>query len=704
MEPKSISMNFASRELSLQTGKLARFASGSSYISFGDIHILVTATISEKAREGCDFLPLSVDYQDKYYASGKIKGSRFLKREGGRPTDDAILTARLIDRPLRPMLPKGMRNDVQIIVTVLSTDQSMNPGPIALTAASMALMLSGAPFEQFVSAVRIGRKNDELILMPSYEECKNGDLDLVVAGTFDAITMVECFANEISDEEILKALEFAHEHIKKLCKLQEDFYKQFKVKKIEYIEHTINEKVLNKVQKLLEEEMIEVLYNKGKKEFLDALNQLNKKITEEFAVEIEASETTEADIAEAVYSGLKKYMRKNVLAEKRRLDGRKVDEVRKVNCEVSLLPRTHGSGLFNRGVTQILSIVTLGGPSSVQIEDSMDKDEEVRFWHHYTFMPFATGEVKQLKGAGRREIGHGKLGEKALMGVLPKEADFPYVIAVVSETLSCNGSSSMGSVCAATLALMDAGVPIKKPVTGIAMGLIMDEETGKYQILSDIQAQEDFLGDMDFKVCGTENGITALQMDIKIKGLKISLLKEALIQAYEGRKYIWDNMEKAISSPRKELSKYAPSLRFLQIDENDIKVVIGKGGETIQKITKECGVEIDIQQSGQVTITAPDTESGNKAYEIIKNLTYKPKVGDVFDGKVVKIMDFGAFVELVPGKEGLVHISEFSTQRVNRVEDFVKVGQRIKVKLMAIDAQGRYSLSHKATLVVPIKS
>ncbi len=697
MEAKSISIPFAGRNLVFETGKLATLAPGSVMVKFGDIHLLVTAVVSEKARDGVDFLPLTVDFQEKFYASGKIKGSRFLKREGGRPSDDQVLISRLIDRPIRPMLPKEMRNDIQVLATVFSTDKSMNTGPFALTAASLALNLSGAPMETVISSVRVGQDSEgNFILMPTYQQIENGQLDLVVAGTEDAITMVEAKANEISDDKILQALDFAHTHIKALCQLQTKFLSQFDIKKIVIEKKILNEDLVSKVKGIVTDEMIKKLYYKSKKEFAYELKKLTEQVVENFTTEIEQNSSIKADIEEAVYKTLKKHMRSNILTEGVRLDGRKIEDVRLVSAEVSVLPRTHGSAVFNRGETQIMGVVTLGGPSSIQIDDSMDTigDKEIRFWHHYTFLPFSIGETGQMRSAGRREIGHGKLGEKAIESMLPAKENFPYTIAVVSETLSCNGSSSMGSICAASLALMDAGVPIKAPVTGIAMGLIMDEETGQYKILSDIQAQEDFLGDMDFKVAGTSKGITALQMDIKVKGLKLSLLKEALSQSNAGRQYIWNEMSKALATPREKINQYAPLIASMQIDTDDIRLVIGKGGETIQGITKECGVEINIDDDGVITITAPDGKSGNKAAKMIKNIVYKPQVGDTFEGKVVRIADFGAFVEFLPGKDGLVHVSELANDFVKNVEDVVKMGQIIAVKIIGIDDMGRYKLSH----------
>lgn len=693
MEPIKVSTDFAARNFSFETGSLSRLANGSILAKFGDIYVLVNVTISEKPLD-TDFLPLTVDFQEKHYASGKIKGSRFIKRET-KPSDDSILTARLIDRPIRPMLPKGMRNDVQIVAMVLSTDQSMNAGPIAMTAASAAMLLTGAPFEQAVSAVRVGMKNNEFILMPTYQELEEGTLDLIVAGTIDAITMVECASKELSDETMIKALEFAHEHIKKLCQVQMELINKCEIPKFEYKEASLNENVFEKVKSMVSGEMIDGLYNKNKKEFHKALTALNEQITANFKEEIEKEEVKVVEIEEAVYKCLKKYMRAKILKDGIRLDGRGTEDVRPVNCEVGLLPRTHGSGLFNRGETQVLSIVTLGGPQDAETKDGMDLNEtQSNFWHYYSFMPFAVGEARPYRGIGRREVGHGKLAEKAIKAVLPEKENFPYVISIVSETLTCNGSSSMGAVCGSTLALMDAGVPIKKPVTAIAVGLIMEEETGNYRLLNDIQAQEDFLGDMDFKVAGTDAGITALQMDIKIKGLKLDLIRDALSKSKKGRDYIWGEMSKAISAPRSEINKNAPLIASMQIDQDDIRIVIGKGGETIQKISKECNVEMNIDDTGLLSITAKDRESGKKAADWVKSIVYKPQVGDVFDATVVKLMDFGAFVEYLPNKEGLVHVSELSEKFIKHPSEVVNVGDKLKVKIIKIDDMGRYNLSH----------
>lgn len=694
-EAKTVTYDLAGRILKIEAGDLQTQADGSVAVYLGDTVVLASATMAEKGNENADYFPLSVDYEENMYASGKIKGSRFVKREG-RPSDDAILTSRLIDRPIRPLFPKGMTNEVQIICPVLSADLEVNPGTTAIIAASTALLLSGAPFEGPVAAVRIGLVNGELIVNPTYKQCEEGKLNIVVAGTQDAITMVESESKEVSEEDLIKALELAHKHIKEICKLQEKFAAQFDIKKREGTTVKPTEDEEKAVDAVIKDSMTDIKA-KSKKEFKEKLHELENKLLEKYADKIEAEEMSEAKLKEILLGRVEKKMRKNILEKEERIDGRKLDEIRPIECKVGIIPRTHGSGLFKRGETHILTLVTLGGPGAAQIMESMDIDMTKRYIHHYEFPPYAVGDIKMLRGPSRREIGHGDLAERALLPVLPNKEEFAYTMWVVSEVLSCNGSSSMGSVCSSTLSLMDAGVPIKKPVAGIAMGLVTDYKGG-YKILSDIQGLEDFAGDMDFKVTGTRDGITAMQMDIKVKGLSTDLMREALQRAKEGRIFILDEMQKVIPEPRKELSKYAPLITTLTIDQDQIKVVIGKGGETIQKITAECEVEIDIEQTGLVTITAPDQERGDKAIKWIEKLTYIPKVGDVFDGTVTRVMDFGAFVEITPGKEGLVHISQLANERVNRVEDIVKVGDKLKVKLVEIDDQNRLNLSHKATL------
>jgi polyribonucleotide nucleotidyltransferase len=703
MENKKFSMDLAGRTLTIETGLLANQSHGAVVVSLGDTVVFASATMAA-AREGTDFFPLVVDYEEKFYAAGKIKGSRFVKREG-RPSESAVLNSRLIDRPIRPLFPKGMTNDVQLICTVLSADMEVGPPTTAIIAASAALSISGMPFQGPIAAVRIGYIKDEsgqekLVVNPTYKQVEAGRLDLVVAGTADAITMVEAASNEVSEDIVLEALQMAHAEIKKICALQEEFTKAYAKPSREVTIEGESDAAKTAVSETVTKDMMDAVKGKTKGEVKDKIHGLEEALIEKYKAQIEAGAISTGDLKNALTHALEGNMRENILSKEERLDGRKIDEIRPITCMVGLLPRPHGSALFQRGETQALSITTLGSPGSAQIVDTMDEDIVKRYMHHYNFPPYSVGEVKPLRGPSRRDIGHGDLAERSLIPVLPTKEEFPYTIWVVSEIFSCNGSSSMASVCGSTLSLMHAGVPIKKPVAGIAMGLVSrDKDISKgYKILTDIQGMEDFAGDMDFKVTGTADGINALQMDIKVKGLSIEVMREALQRAKQARLFVLAEMKKTIAAPNKELSKYAPLIMNMKINPELIKVVIGKGGETIQKITAECGVEIDIEQDGLVVITAKDQESGKKAVDWINRLTYMPKVGDVFDGKVVRIMEFGAFVEMVPGKDGLVHISQLAATRVNKVEDVVKVGDTIKVKLVEIDDQGRYNLSHKATL------
>ncbi|MFH1298326.1 MAG: polyribonucleotide nucleotidyltransferase [Patescibacteria group bacterium] len=701
MEPKIVSFDLAGRDFSLKTGELAQQAHGAVVASLGDTVVLATTTMGD-AREGTDFFPLMCDYEEKFYASGKISGSRFIKREG-RPSDKAILTSRLIDRPLRPLFPKMMRNDVQVICSVLSADMEVDPGTTAITAASAALMISGMPFGGPIAAVRIGMADGQFVVNPTYEQEASGDLNLVVAGTEDAITMVEAGANEVSEEKMLEALDLAHKNIKQLCQLQKDLAAQVEIEAKEHVEQPVNEEADRAIAEFVKPEDLDVIQG-WKTEVKKQMHDLEDKVLSHFASQIEEGIFTKKDLKEALDGALKKRMRANILEKGIRLDGRKPDEIRPISCKTGILPRTHGSALFQRGETQALTTTTLAGPGAAQLIDTMDQDSTRRYMHHYNFPPYSVGEARPLRGTSRREIGHGYLAERALERMIPDTEKFAYTMRLVSEILTCNGSSSMASVCGSTLSLMDAGVPIKEPVSGIAMGLVTENDGGKlipggkYIILSDIQGAEDFAGDMDFKVTGTKNGITALQMDIKVKGLTVDIMREALAKAKEGRGFIMGKMLEALPEARAELSKYAPLISNIQINPDKIKIVIGKGGETIHKITAECDVEIDINDDGLVVVTAPDQEKGDKAVKWIKDLTADPVVGNVYDGKVVRIMDFGAFVEFMPGKDGLVHISQLAKERVNKVEDVVKLGDPLKVKLMEIDDQGRNNLSHKATL------
>lgn len=700
---KSVELDLAGRTLRLQTGGFANQANGAVLATLGDTVILATAMTNDTPREGMNYFPLMVDYEERYYAAGKIKGSRFIKREG-RPSDSAVLKARLIDRPLRPLFPKGAVNDVQIIITVLSADMEMDPGTLGITAASCALMLSGMPFSGPVAGVRIGfvtdsEGNDQLVVNPTNEQCEKGKLELVVAGTADAITMVEAGASEIPEDVMLKALELAHKHIKKLCKLQEDLFGTAKPDPIKFKVIEEGDELRQAVVSWVKPDMLEKISGTTKHEVKQKIHALEEALLEHFKKEIEEKKMAAGDLKNLLNELIEGNMRKNVLKSERRVDGRKLDEIRPLTSYVGLLPRTHGSGMFVRGETQALTLTTLGAPGKAQIVDTMEVDMTKRYIHYYNFPPFSVGEVKPLRGVSRRDIGHGNLAERALIAVLPTKEQFPYTVMLVSEILSCNGSSSMASVCGSTLSLMDAGVPITRPVAGIAMGLITDGSS--YKILTDIQGLEDFAGDMDFKVAGTTVGITALQMDIKVKGISLDIMKEALDRAKKARLQVLDVMLKCIPEPRKELSKYAPLITIIKILPEQIRDVIGPRGETIQKICAETGVEIDIEQEGLVIITAPNQEKGKLAEEWVRKIVYIPKAGDTFDGKVTRLMDFGAFVEFAPGKEGLVHISAMDHMRVNRVEDICKVGDPMRVKLMEIDDMGRYNLSRKALLPIP---
>lgn len=699
MEPKQISMELAGRTLTIETGKMALQADGAVTIKYGDTVVLCTAVMNAEGREDATFFPLTVEFQERYYASGKIKGSRFIKREG-RPADEAMLKARLIDRPVRPLFPKGITNEVQLINTVLSADLVNEPGVLSLTGASCAMLIAGLPFAGPVAGVRIGMLEDELIVMPTEEQILSGKLDLIVAGTESAITMVEAGANEVSEETLLKALELAHSTIKELCTFQKQLSDMINPEPRECSLSKSTGEDLAVVAGVLGKEDLDTVTGVTKKDVKKKLKVLEKKLLDHFAADIEAETYTKGELLQALSTLIDENVRKNVLEKEVRLDGRGLDDVRPVTCEIDLMPRTHGSALFTRGETQALTLTTLGGPGKAQIIDTMDMDKEKTYIHYYNFPPYSVGEARMLRGVSRREIGHGFLAERALRPMIPSKEEFPYTLLLVSEIVTCNGSSSMASVCGSTLSLMAAGVPIKRPVAGVAMGLVTDDsfrETGQgdYKILTDIQGFEDFAGDMDFKVTGTEEGVTALQMDIKVKGITIQMMSEALAKAKTARSLIMSKMMEAIAQPRTELSQYAPMILSIQIDPEEIRSVIGKGGETIQKISAECDVEIDIEQTGLVTVTAPNQEAGDKAEKWIKQIVYKPEAGEVFDGTVVKVMDFGAFVEFVPGKDGLVHISQLRPFRVENVADVVKEGDKVKVRLTEIDSQGRYNLTMK---------
>jgi len=674
-----------------ETGKLNCLASGSCVVTMGESIVMATVVVSDGMKEGIDYFPLLVDFQDKWYATGKISGSRFVKREG-RGSELGILRSRMIDRSIRPMFPKGYMNEIQVIVTPLSLDEQIDPVVLGINAASASLMLSGAPFEGPLSAARVGRVDGKLILNPTYEDMEKSEMDILVVGNKDAILMIEGSGDQVPEETIAEALDFAHKAMQPMLESQEELVKEMKVKELKYELHKPREEVYEAVSKYLSDRLGKATRHNDKIARDLIISELEDMVHEQFKDEFE-----EAEIGIVFDKVIKEEVRKQILKEGIRPDHRKMDEVRTLSSEVSLLPRTHGSALFNRGETQILSIVTLGSPSKAQMIDSMDQDFNKRYIHHYVDTGASYGDIKRLI-PGRRAIGHGFLAEKALEAVLPAEADFPYTVRVVSEILSENGSSSMGSVCGSSLSLMDAGVPIKASVAGVAMGLMTEngDLSKKHVILTDIQGAEDFAGDMDFKLAGSRDGMTIIQMDIKVKGLTIEFLKEVMKRAKDARVQILDSMDKAISEPRKETSKYAPKLTTMQINPERIRDVIGKGGEMINRIIAETGAEIDIEDDGTIVISAVSGEGANQAIEWIKSITVEPEVGKIYKGRVVKIMDFGAFVEFMPGKEGLVHISQIKDERVEKVTDELKEGQEVDVKLMEIDSQGRNNLSMKA--------
>ncbi|MGB9678620.1 MAG: polyribonucleotide nucleotidyltransferase [Thermoanaerobacteraceae bacterium] len=679
------------KKLIVQTGKLAQLANGSALVRYGDTVVLVTACASKEPREGIDFFPLSVDYEERLYSVGKIPGG-FIKREG-KPTEKAILTSRLIDRPIRPLFPHGFRNDVQVVATVLSVDPDVQPEIVAMIGSSVALSISDIPFNGPTGSVSVALIDDDFILNPNQEQREKSKLHLIVSGTKDAVMMVEAGAEEVPEETMLNAIMFAHENIKNIVFFIENIVKEVGVPKSEVVLHEVDQELDAKVREYATEKIYKALRTEEKKERNDNIDKVEEEVLEYFK---DQYPDNLADIDEILYNITKEQMRKMITNEKIRVDGRGLDEIRPITCETGVLPRTHGSAIFTRGQTQVMTVATLGPLGDIQILDGLGDEESKRYMHHYNFPPFSVGETKPLRGPGRREIGHGALAERALEPMIPTEDEFPYTIRLVSEVLSSNGSTSQASVCGSTLALMDAGVPIKAPVAGVAMGLIKEKDV--VSVLTDIQGIEDFLGDMDFKVAGTEKGITAIQMDIKIAGIDKSILSMALEKARIGRLYILSKMLEAIKEPRKELSVYAPRIIRMFIDPEKIRDIIGPGGKTINKIIAETGVKIDIEDDGRLFITSLDLNSGDKAKRIIEAITKEIEVGSIYLGKVLRITNFGAFVEIAPGKEGLVHISKLSKKHVEKVEDVVKVGDDILVKVTEIDKQGRINLSRKDAL------
>ncbi|HEY8392588.1 MAG TPA: polyribonucleotide nucleotidyltransferase [Capillibacterium sp.] len=694
---KTYRMDLAGRPLIIEIGKVAKQANGAALVRYGDTVVLVTAVVSPQPREGIDFFPLLVDYEERLYAVGKIPGS-FLRREG-RPSESAILAARTIDRPIRPLFPKGFRNDVQIVATVLSVDPDNPTDTTAMIGASIALSISEIPFQGPIAGLHVGRVDGKLIINPTQKQAEQSDMDIIVAGTKDAIMMVEAGAKEVPEEEILEAILFGHEEIKKLVAFQETIKAEIGKPPIPVEPYAPDPEIVVAVKEYCADKLKEALRTGEKQEREARVDQL-KEETHQYLAEQLGEETyaeKARDISEALDDLIKEEVRRMIVEENIRVDGRALDEIRPISCEVGILPRAHGSGLFTRGQTQVLSVVTLGRASDEQILDGLDDEDTKRYIHHYNFPGFSVGEVRPVRGPGRREIGHGALAERALVPMIPPEEEFPYTIRVVSEVLESNGSTSQASICGSTLALMDAGVPIKKPVAGVAMGLVKYGD--QIRVLTDIQGLEDHLGDMDFKVAGTKDGVTAIQMDIKISGITKEILQQALIQARKGRLFILDKMLAVIDKPRAELSPYAPRMITFEIDPDKIRDVIGPGGKMIRKIIDETGVDIDIEDDGRVFITSVDKEAGEKAKAIIERLTSDVEVGKTYLGKVVRIMNFGAFVEILPGKEGLVHISQLAKERVAKVEDVVQVGDEILVKVIEIDKLGRINLSRKALLL-----
>ena len=696
---KTYETKLAGRKLVIETGKMAGLANGSVLVRYGDTCVLVNVTASKEPKEGIDFFPLSVDFEEKLYSVGKIPGG-FLKREG-KPSDKAILTSRAIDRPLRPLFPKDFRNDVVVVATVLCVEQDNSPEVAAMIGSAAALAISDIPFGGPTAAVNVGLIDEKIVINPTVEEREKSDLTLTVAATENKITMIEAGANEVPDNIMLKAIKEAHKEIKKICKFISKIQKDIGKPKFEYKSFEVDKDIYEYIEQNFKDEMKEKIQEADKETRENNIANLTEKIENAYKEKYgeEAFEEQKANIGEAIYKLEKKCVREMIYFEHKRVDGRKLDEIRPLSCEVGLLPRTHGSALFTRGQTQVLSIATLGMVSEEQILDGIDILEETkRYMHHYNFPSYSVGEARPSRGPGRREIGHGALAEKALVPVLPSKEEFPYAIRVVSEVLSSNGSTSQASICGSTLSLMDAGVPIKRPVAGISTGLVTNPDNDKdYVMLVDIQGLEDFFGDMDFKVGGTEKGITAIQVDIKCDGLTYDIIKEAFEKTRIARKHILEDvMLPVIEKPRTEISKYAPRIVSTVIKVDKIKDVIGPGGKMINKIIEETGVKIDIEDDGQVFIYSNEEEKANQALEMIEDIVREVEVGGIYYGEVTKITNFGAFIDLgVAGKEGLLHISKISHERIKNVEDVLNVGDKVTVKVTDIDDQGRINLTMK---------
>lgn len=686
--PQTVECLVGGQPLVIETGKLAGQADGAVTVKYGDTIVLVTACVSSEKREGIDFIPLTVEYEEKHYAVGKIPGS-FIRRES-RPSQDAILADRLVDRSIRPLLTKGFRNEMQVVITVLSSDQENDADILAIIGASAALSLSSIPFAGPVGATRVGYIDGELVLNPTFTQLADSSLDIVIAGSSDALVMVEAGANGVSEGVILDAIKFAQQANQDIIRIQQQLRDACGKPKMDFIPPKANPEVETAVSAIIEGRLNDVIY-KMKAERMDALDAMGEELTQKLGERFSPQEITST-----LESLLKKQVRSQILQKGSRLSGRAPTEVRPITCEVGLLPRTHGTGLFKRGGTQVLTIATLGSMRKEQLIDTISQEESKRFLHHYNFPPFCTGEVKRMGGPGRREIGHGALVERALTPVLPKEEDFPYTLRLVSEVLSSNGSSSMASVCASILSLMDAGIPVSATVAGVAMGVIVEDD--KYVVLTDIEGLEDAYGDMDFKVAGTMEGITALQMDIKLKGISFEVIEQAIKQATDARCFIIEKMNQTISSSRPELSQYAPRMQKITIDPAKIGTIIGPGGKMIRSITEETNASIDVNNDGTVIIGSINQEGAEKAIKMIQDLIRDVEVGGVYTGKVTRVINIGAFVEILPGKEGMVHISELADYRVASVEDVAKVGDEITVMVIEIDRMGRVNLSRRAVL------
>lgn len=691
MQIKKFELEVAGKKIQAEFGKLAVQANGSVIVQLGDTVILATAVMSKSLREGINYFPLLVDYEERLYAAGKIKGSRFIKRET-RPSDEAILSGRLIDRTIRPLFPEGMRNDVQIIITVLSVDGINDPDIPSILGASLALVGSDIPWNGPVAAVRIAYLDKKFIVNPSYEEREKSLLDIVFSGTSDRINMIEAGGKEIDEKIIIDAAKLAQEEIRKIIEFENKIIAETGKPKSEITKVLPSPELKKEVDNFLKGKLEPIIYSQSKEKYIEDFAALKKELN--LFIEGKYGKEKINEAVSELEEEVNQIVHENIIKSEKRPDGRKLDEVRELKVEIGILPRTHGSGLFQRGTTQSLVVVTLGSPGDEQTIEGIEINGTKRFMLHYSFPPYSVGEVSPLRGPGRREIGHGALAERSLMPLIPPKEQFPYTIRLVSEILSSNGSSSMASVCGGSLSLMDAGVPIKTAAAGIAMGLMSDKD-GNYKILTDIQGPEDHFGDMDFKAAGTKNGITSLQMDVKIDGIGLDIIEKTLVQAKDARLHILSEMEKVIAKPKPELSPYAPRITVFKIDPEKIRDVIGPAGKVINEIIAETGVTIDIDDDGIVMVTSKDPEASKKAVEWIKNIVREVMTGEVFQGKVTRIMEFGAFVEILPGQEGLVHISELASYRVKKVSDIVKIGDQILVKVISIDDLGRINLSIK---------